>query len=184
MHYVNYAAILVHHNRHALSRTIINSCQKPVSSQAANLLILILDLFLFHCVEGASRPWYNGGLISELLKADKTKQQQHQGPSSSSSCSSIIPSEHQPHSRGAGPEAHIPAKRAGWPSHPTAAGSTGGRTRASHLPGRGRVGVGLHRLQGIRSSSTQGLPLHPPLPWRTAPRPRLSLQLSRHSHCH
>ena len=90
----------------------------------------------------------------------------------------------QSHSRVAGPEAHIPAKRAGRPSHPTAAGSTGGRTRASHLPGRGRVGVGLHRLQGIRSSSTQGLPLHPPLPWRTAPRPRLSLQLSRHSHCH
>jgi len=81
-----------------------------------------------------------------------------QGPSSSSSCSSSNQGEHQPHSCGAGPEAHIPAKRAGWPSHPAAAGSTGGRTRASHLSGRGRVGVGLHRLQGVLSSSTQSRP--------------------------
>ena len=88
-----------------------------------------------------------------------------------SSSSRTKQQQHQPRSRGAGLEAHIPAKRAGWPSHPIAAGSTGGRTRASHLPGRGRVGVGLHCLQGVRNSSTQGLPLHSPLPWRTAPRP-------------
>jgi hypothetical protein len=35
VHFVNYAAILVH-TRHALSSTIINRHQEPVSGQACN----------------------------------------------------------------------------------------------------------------------------------------------------
>ena len=38
--------------------------------------------------------------------------------------------------------------------------------------------------ESLAAAPNQGLPLHPPLPWRTAPRPGLSLQLSRHSPCH